>query len=76
MLAGALGVGGRRGSGQIAGLFLAEGAARAEELRQGQMGNPKGTKKVLCLGHSGSGKGRWFMSGEVGAMVRGSWSLS
>ena len=63
------GGGGRHGFGQASGLFLAEGAARADELRQGRMGNPKGTRTSCVWGTVGRGR-RWFVSGEVGAMVR------
>lgn len=63
------GGGGGCGFGQATGLFLVEGAARAEELRQGRIGNPKGTRRSCVWSTVGRGR-RWFVSREVGAMVK------
>lgn len=72
-LSACFGLLGRSGSGfgQTVGLFLEEATARAEELRQGWMGNPKGTRRSCVWGTVGQGR-RWFVGREVGAMV---WSL-
>lgn len=57
----------RSGHGAVSG----RGDSRAEELRQGWMRNPKGTRKSCVWGTVGRGR-RGFVGGEVGAMV---WSL-
>ena len=61
-LSACFGLLGRSGSGfgQAVGLFLEGGTARAEELRQGWMGNPKGTRRSCVWGTVGrEGDGLW-----------------